>query len=126
MELPDELRYTSEHEWVRQDEDEVTVGITDYAQDALGDVVFVEVPVVGTRLTQGDTFGTIESVKAVSDLFAPVSGEVTARNEALTDGPEMVNESPYGDGWLIQMQIKDQSQVGQLLKAEAYRNEASG
>jgi len=126
MELPDELRYTSEHEWVRQDEDEVTVGITDYAQEQLGDVVYVELPEVGTRLTQGDTFGTIESVKAVSDLFAPVSGEVTARNEALTDGPEMVNESPYGDGWLIQMQIKDQSQVGQLLKAEAYRNEASG
>ena len=125
--VPDNLRYTRDHEWTRLDHDgSVVVGITDYAQEQLGDVVYVELPEVGTRLTQGDTFGTIESVKSVSDLFAPVSGEVTARNEALTDGPELVNESPYGDGWLIQMQIKDQSQVGQLLKAEAYRSEASG
>ena len=122
MELPEDLRYTSEHEWIRLDGDEGTIGITDFAQDQLGDVVYVELPEAGTRLVQGDTFGTIESVKAVSDLFAPVSGEVLERNEALQDAPEFVNASPYGDGWLLKMRVEELEQVDALLDAASYRS----
>ena len=122
MELPEDLRYTSEHEWIRLDGDKGTIGITDFAQDQLGDVVYVELPEAGTRLVQGDTFGTIESVKAVSDLFAPVSGEVLERNEALQDAPELVNASPYGDGWLLKIRVEELAQVDALLDAASYRS----
>ena len=125
MEVPEELRYTSEHEWVRLDEDESTVGITDFAQEQLGDVVYVELAEVGTTIRRGEAFGTIESVKAVSDLFAPASGEVTARNEALRDAPELVNASPYGDGWLIKLRADDKAELEALLDAEAYRSETA-
>lgn len=122
MESPEDLRYTSEHEWIRLDGDEGTIGITDFAQEQLGDVVYVELPEAGTRLVQGDTFGTIESVKAVSDLFAPVSGEVLEWNEALQDAPELVNASPYGDGWLLKMRVEELAQVDALLDAASYRS----
>lgn len=122
MELPEDLRYTSEHEWIRLNGDEGTIGITDFAQEQLGDVVYVELPEAGTRLVQGDTFGTIESVKAVSDLFAPVSGEVLERNEALQDAPELVNASPYGDGWLLKMRVEELAQVDALLDAASYKS----
>ena len=125
MEFPEELRYTAEHEWVRLDEDAGTVGITDFAQDQLGDVVYVELPEVGTAVTRGEVFGTIESVKAVSELFAPLSGEVTARNEALSDAPELVNASPYEDGWLVTLQLKNSAEVDDLLDAAAYRSETA-
>lgn len=125
MEFPEELRYTAEHEWVRLDEDAGTVGITDFAQDQLGDVVYVELPEVGTAVTRGEVFGTIESVKAVSELFAPLSGEVTARNEALSDAPELVNASPYEDGWLVTLQLKNSAEVDELLDAAAYRSETA-
>ncbi len=125
MELPQDLRYTSEHEWIRLDGDEGTLGITDFAQEQLGDVVYVELPDVGTQIIQGDTFGTIESVKAVSDLYAPVSGEVLERNEALSDAPELVNTSPYGDGWLLKVRVEELAQVDMLLDAASYRSETA-
>ena len=121
MNIPDELFYTEEHEWVRLEDDEVTVGITDYAQSELGDVVFVELPAVGDRTKQMEPFGTIEAVKAVSDLYAPVSGKVVEINEALADAPELVNQDPYGEGWMIRIQIDDPSELDNLLTAEAYR-----
>ena len=123
MELPADLRYTSEHEWIRLNGDEGTVGITDFAQEQLGDVVYVELPEAGTQLVQGDTFGSVESVKAVSDLFAPVSGEVLERNESLLDAPELVNTSPYGDGWLLKLRVEELTQVDALLDAASYRSE---
>ncbi len=123
MELPTDLRYTSEHEWIRLDGDEGTVGITDFAQEQLGDVVYVELPEAGTQLVQGDTFGSVESVKAVSDLFAPVSGEVLERNESLLDAPELVNTSPYVDGWLLKLRVEELTQVDALLDAASYRSE---
>lgn len=121
MEVPSELRFTSENEWVRLEDGEATVGISDYAQDQLGDVVYVELPEVGRALQQGETFGVIESVKAVSDLFSPVSGEVTARNEALADAPEQVNQSPYDAGWMIRVRVTDPAEVEALMDAAAYR-----
>ena len=123
MELPADLRYTSEHEWIRLNGDEGTVGITDFAQEQLGDVVYVELPEAGTQLVQGDTFGSVESVKAVSDLFAPVSGEGLERNESLLDAPELVNTSPYGDGWLLKLRVEELTQVDALLDAASYRSE---
>lgn len=119
--IPSELRYTKEDEWVRVEGDDVVVGVTDFAQSQLGDIVFVELPAVGATTTAGAPFGTIESVKAVSDLFAPVSGEVLAVNEALTDKPELVNESCYGAGWLIRLRPSDRGQLAALLDPEAYR-----
>jgi glycine cleavage system H protein len=101
MDIPEDLRYSPEHEWVRVDGTRVRVGITDYAQDALGDIVFVSLPEVGARLTAGQAFGEVESTKSVSDVYAPVAGTVAARNEALEATPELVNSDPYGDGWLI-------------------------
>jgi len=103
MEFPAELKYTKDHEWLRVEGDIVHVGITDYAQDSLGDVVFLELPEVDTELEQGETFGVVESVKAVSDLYAPVSGRVTEVNEHLVDAPELTNEHPYDDGWMISL-----------------------
>jgi glycine cleavage system H protein len=121
MEFPEELQYTEEHEWVLVEGDIVTVGITDFAQDALGDVVFVELPQVGTILEMGKPFGVVESVKAVSDIYAPVSGEVVEINEELPDAPEVINTSPYEDGWMIKIKVADPSEIKDLLDAEAYQ-----
>ncbi len=122
MEFPSELRYTKEHEWLRLEADgkEATVGITDFAQRELGDIVYVELQPVGTELTKDEVFGTVEAVKTVSELFMPVSGTIIAVNEALQDHPELVNQSPYGDGWMIRIAVKDPSEVETLLTAEEY------
>ena len=111
MEFPEELKYTDEHEWVLVENELVTVGITDFAQDSLGDVVFVELPDVGTVLEAGKPFGVVESVKAVSDIYAPVSGEVVEVNEELPETPEVLNTSPYEDGWMIKIKISDASEL---------------
>ena len=118
--VPGDLRYTKEHEWVRIDGDEAVVGITQFAADALGDVVFVELPKAGRALNQHPTFGVVESVKAVSDLFAPVAGEVTSANDALAGRPELVNTDPYGEGWMLRLRLADATQVDGLLDAAAY------
>ncbi len=120
MVSPAELKYTKEHEWVRVDGDTGTIGITDYAQDQLGDIVFVELPVVGAAISAAQKFGEIESVKAVSELFAPVSGEVTEANDGLADSPQSVNDDPYGDGWLVKVRLSDAAELDQLLSAEEY------
>ena len=121
MEFPKDLRYTAEHEWTRPDGDRVVIGITDHAQQELGDVVYVELPEVGTELTQGSPFGVIESVKAASDLFAPLSGEVVAVNGALESAPQLVNESPYGDGWIVTIRpSRPDAEEAQLMDADAY------
>ncbi len=121
METPEDLRYSAEHEWVRIEGDKVRVGITDYAQDALGDVVYVDVPDVGTLVVAGDTFGEVESTKSVSDLYAPVSGTITAVNGDLAEAPERLNEEPYGEGWLVVIEISEPAQVNELLDAAGYR-----
>jgi glycine cleavage system H protein len=115
--VPEELQYTKSHEWVRTEGDTATIGITDHAQEELGDIVFVELPEQGATIDAGDSFGTIESVKAVSDLYAPVGGEVVEVNEALNDSPEKINEDPYGDGWIIKLRV---SEEGDLLSASDY------
>ena len=120
MSVPTDLRYTKDHEWVRIDGDEATIGVTAYAADQLGDIVFVELPDPGTTLDQFATFGVVESVKAVSDLFAPVGGEVVATNEALAATPELVNASPYDDGWMLRLRLADAAQVAGLLESGAY------
>ena len=121
MLVPEDLLYSEEHEWVRRDtEGHVRVGITDYAQDALGDIVFVELPAVGTHLTSDETFGEVESTKSVSDIFAPVSGTVTQVNDALEDAPEIINQDPYGEGWICIVQLEDETQLNSLLSPEAY------
>ncbi len=117
MSVPEELQYTRSHEWVRTEGDTATVGITDHAQDELGDVVFVELPERGATFEAGEAFGTVESVKAVSDLYAPVGGEVIEVNSALEDAPEKINEDPYGDGWMLKLRA---SGGGDLLSAEEY------
>ena len=117
--VPGDLRYTKEHEWVRVDGDEAVVGITQFAADQLGDIVFVELPAVGKALERHATFGVVESVKAVSDLFAPVAGEVTAANDALGGSPELVNSDPYGEGWMLRISLADKAQVEELLDAAA-------
>ena len=121
MDVPDGLRYTDDHEWLRVEGDAGVVGITGYAADQLGDVVFVELPVVGTRVERGKTFGVVESVKAVSDLFAPVAGEVVEVNPALADQPELVNAEPYGAGWMVRLRLSDPAQADALRDAAAYR-----
>jgi glycine cleavage system H protein len=120
MQVPPELRYTKDHEWIRIEGDRGTVGITDFAQDALGDVVFVELPAVGTRLEAGQTFGVVESNKTVSDLFAPIGGEVVEVNEELRSRPELVNQEPYGAGWMIRLAPAVAAEAS-LLDAGAYR-----
>lgn len=117
MAVPEELQYTKTHEWVRREDDVATVGITEHAQDELGDVVFVELPEKGASFGAGDAFGTVESVKAVSDLYAPVGGEVVEVNEALNDAPEKINEEPYGDGWIIRLRVSEEAD---LLSAGEY------
>jgi glycine cleavage system H protein len=118
--VPTDLRYTKDHEWVRVNGDEATVGITDYAADQLGDIVFVELPEAGRSFDQFAAFGVVESVKAVSDLFAPVGGEVIESNAALTATPELVNSSPFEDGWMIRLRLADPGQLDGLLDADAY------
>jgi glycine cleavage system H protein len=118
--VPTDLRYTKDHEWVRVEGDEATIGITQYAADQLGDIVFVELPDAGRSLDQFSTFGVVESVKAVSDLFVPLSGEVTATNEALAGSPELVNSDPYGAGWMLRLRVADAAQLEDLLEPAAY------
>ena len=119
--IPEDLRYTEEHEWVRLEGDEVVVGITDHAQDALTDIGYVELPEVGTSVAAGDGFGSVESVKSVSEIFAPLSGELSAVNEALEDAPELINDDPYGTGWIVRMRLEDNRVFSDLLDAAGYR-----
>lgn len=121
MEFPDDLRYTKDHEWARAEGNRVRVGITDFAQDALGDVVYVDLPDVGAQVTADQAFGEVESTKSVSDVFSPLSGTLVERNPLIDDHPELVNEQPYGDGWLVVIELLDASQVERLMDAEAYR-----
>ncbi len=120
-EIPPNLRYSLEDEWVRREDERVVIGITDYAQDQLGDIVFVELPEVGARFAKGETFGGVESVKAFSELFAPIGGEVVAVNGELADRPEVVNEDCYGDGWMLAFAPSDPLEIESLLDAEGYR-----
>ena len=121
MNFPENLKYTKDHEWILVDGNTGTVGITEYAQGELGDVVFVELPAVGKSLKQLESFGTIEAVKAVSDLFAPVSGSVAEINKALASTPELVNKDPYGDGWMVKVTLSNPAELGSLLNATAYK-----
>ncbi len=121
MEFPKELRYSREHEWVAVEENIATIGITDYAQDQLGDLVYVELPEVGAQVTKDEAFGVVESVKAVSDIYAPVSGTVTEVNVGLPDSPETINEDPYGDAWMIRVEMSDPDELEDLMKATEYK-----
>jgi glycine cleavage system H protein len=121
MKIPENLKYTKDHEWVRVKGDFGWVGVTDFAQGELGDVVFVELPAVGVKLVQGKSFGTIEAVKAVSDLYAPVAGEVVELNKTVQDTPEIVNKDPYGEGWMVKIKIADKADLNALLDAAAYK-----
>jgi glycine cleavage system H protein len=119
LNLPEDLRYTKDHEWAKADGDTIKIGISDYAQDQLGDIVFVEMPSVGDSFEEGDEFGTLESVKAVSELYAPINGEVVAVNEALEDAPESLNQDPYG-GWIVEIKPADMAELDNLLDRAAY------
>ena len=121
MNVPAELKYTKEHEWIRVEGEEAYVGITDYAQSQLGDIVFVEVETEGDNLESGDTFGSIEAVKTVSDLYMPIAGEVLEFNSELEDQPDLVNKDPYGKGWIIKVKVEDEAQLDGLLSADAYK-----
>jgi glycine cleavage system H protein len=124
--IPEDLRYTAEHEWVRTvDGGRVRVGITHYAQDALGDVVFVSLPEVGSAVTAGEPCGEVESTKSVSEIYAPVSGEVAARNDSLDGRPDLVNQDPYGDGWLVEIAVADDADISALLDAKAYATQTA-
>lgn len=120
MAVPSELKYSKEHEWVKVEGNTVTIGITEYAQGELGDIVFVELPEVDDEINEGDTFGSVESVKTVSELYAPVSGKVLESNEELEDSPEFVNESPYEKSWMVKVELSDESQLEELMSAEQY------
>ncbi|MCB1003276.1 MAG: glycine cleavage system protein GcvH [Acidimicrobiales bacterium] len=121
MNIPDDLRYSTDHEWAKLEDGKVRIGITDYAQDALGDVVYVDVPEVGRTVKVNDTFSEVESTKSVSDIFAPVAGTIVEVNEALADAPERLNQDPYGDGWICLIEPTDPSELDALLDADAYR-----
>lgn len=121
MTFPDNIRYTREHEWIRLDGDVAYVGITDYAQSELGEIVFVDVDTIGDTIGQGEVFGSVEAVKTVSDLNMPVTGEVLELNEALNDQPELVNNDPYGEGWMVKIRVQDEAEMASLLDAEAYK-----
>ena len=121
MNFPTDVKYTKEHEWIRVEGDIAYVGITDYAQEQLGDIVFVDIPTVDETLAAGETFGTIEVVKTISDLFLPVTGTILEQNEALADQPELVNQDPYGEGWIIKIKPADDANFDELLDAEAYK-----
>ena len=118
--VPSEFKYSKEHEWVKVEDNVATIGITEYAQNELGDIVFVELPETDEDLNEGDTFGSVESVKTVSELYAPISGKIVEVNDELEDSPEFVNESPYEKAWMVKVEISDQSQLDQLLSAEQY------
>jgi glycine cleavage system H protein len=120
---PEDLKYTAEHEWVKAGESPARVGITDFAQDALGDIVYVQLPEVGTTVRAGDPCGELESTKSVSDLYAPVNGTITAVNEALADQPDLVNTDPYGEGWLLDIDVEDQEEVEALMDADTYQGQ---
>lgn len=124
--VPEELRYSKDHEWVRLDGTSATIGITSYAADELGDIVFIELPEVGASLSQFDSFGVVESVKAVSDLYAPVSGEVVEVNDALRESPELLNSDAFGDGWILRVELSAPDQVETLLDADGYRELTAG
>ena len=125
MAYPDDLRYSKEHEWVRTDDGNATIGITSFAADELGDIVFIELPEVGVGLTQFGTFGVVESVKAVSDLYAPVSGTVVEVNEALRETPELLNSDPFGEGWIARVELGDPSELETLMDAAGYEAETA-
>jgi glycine cleavage system H protein len=120
LELPDDLRYADDHEWTKSEGEQVRVGVSDYAQDQLGDIVFVELPQPGSTFSKGDEFGTVESVKAVAELYMPVGGEIIAVNEVLEDSPELLNKSPYQEGWIIQVKPSDLSELDDLMSRAAY------
>jgi len=123
FEIPEDCLFLASHEWLRQDEGTARVGISDFAQDELGDVVFVELPDEGDDLAQEEAFGVVESIKAVSDIYAPASGTVTAVNDALAETPELVNEDPYGEGWLLELDLADEGELEDLLSPDAYREQ---
>lgn len=122
MEFPEDLKYSREHEWVLVEGKVATVGITDFAQEKLGDIVFVELPAVGDKVTKDEAMGVVESVKAVSDVYAPVSGVVIEVNDDLPDSPDMINEDPYGDGWMIKIQMSDPTDLDDLMESDAYES----
>lgn len=122
MNIPENLKYTKDHEWVLVEGDQATIGITDFAQGELGDIVYVEIETEGETLEQEEVFGSVEAVKTVSDLFMPLSGEITSFNDALESNPELVNSDPYGEGWMIKMTISDASEIDKLLDAAAYKD----
>jgi len=126
MNIPAELKYTKEHEWIKIEGDTITIGITDFAQGELGDIVYVDVDTLDDTVEIDEVFGTVEAVKTVSDLFMPVTGEVIAFNEELENAPELVNSDPYGEGWMIKVKIEDSSQLDNLLDAEAYKDVVGG
>ena len=126
MEIKPNLKYTKDHEWISIDGNNATVGITDYAQGELGDIVYVEIESIGDSLNKEEIFGSVEAVKTVSDLFIPVSGEITEINENLEDNPELINDDPYGDGWIIKMKINDSSELNDLLSPEEYKELVGG
>lgn len=126
MNIPQELKYTKDHEWVRIDGDVATIGVTDFAQGELGDIVYVEVETVGESLGREEVFGTVEAVKTVSDLFLPLTGEVLEFNNSLEDAPEKVNSDPYGDGWMVKMKIANESEISGLMSAEDYKELIGG
>lgn len=126
MNIPADLKYTKDHEWIKIDGDTATIGITDFAQGELGDIVYVDVDTLDDTVEEGEVFGSVEAVKTVSDLFMPLTGEVTEFNEELEDEPELVNSDPYGKGWMIKVAISDTSQIDDLLDAEAYKNLIQG
>lgn len=121
MNVPENLKYSQDHEWIRVEGDEAFVGITDYAQSNLGDIVFVEVETVGEHVEKGEAFGNVEAVKAVEELYMPVSGEILAFNESLEDAPETINSDPYGDGWMVRIKLSDKGELDELLDAAAYK-----
>jgi glycine cleavage system H protein len=121
MNVPEDLRYSKDHEWTRREGDQVRIGVTDYAQDALGDVVFVQVPDVGTSVALGESFSEVESTKSVSDIYAPITGTIVEVNAELADAPQRLNEDPYGEGWLCVISLDDPAQLDQLMDAAAYR-----
>ncbi len=124
--IPEQLKYSSDHEWIAVDGTRVRIGITDFAQDALGDVVYVQIPTVGSSVTAGDTMSEVESTKSVSDIYAPVSGTIVTVNDALADAPESLNSDPYGDGWICEIDMTDPAQVDSLLDAAGYRSLTEG
>jgi len=126
LNFPEDVRYSQSHEWVKADGDTARIGITDYAQDQLGDIVFVELPDVGESFEKGAEFGTVESVKAVSELYLPVSGEIVAINESLEDAPELINNTPFSDGWMIEVKLDDASQLDALMDKDAYLSTLKG